>query len=69
MSCTTLPVAPYTAAEFLRDLAAHGVVARIVDGKIELRGPGINAAQREEIRRVADTFGDELLAEVSRWDL
>lgn len=69
MSCTTLPVAPYTAAEFLRDLAARGVTASIVDGKLKLRGPGINAAQREEIRRVADTFGDELLAEVTRWVL
>lgn len=69
MSCTPLPVAPYSAAEFLRDLAARGVVARIVDGKIELRGPGINAAQREEIRLVADTFGDELLVEVTRWAL
>jgi Mn-dependent DtxR family transcriptional regulator len=67
MSCTALPVAPYTAAEFLRDLAARGIVARVVAGKLELRGVGLTAAQREEARLVADTFGAELLMEVNQW--
>jgi Mn-dependent DtxR family transcriptional regulator len=66
MSCTALPVAPYTAAEFLRDLAARGIVASVVDGKLELRGVGLSASQREEARLVADTFGAELLMEVNR---
>ena len=67
MTCQALPIEPYTAADFLRELAARGIVARVVAGKLELRGVGLTAAQREEARLVADSFGEELLAEVSRW--
>ena len=67
MSCQALPIEPYTAADFLRDLAERGVSARVVAGKLELRGIGLTAAQREEARLVADSFGEELLMEVSRW--
>ena len=67
MSCQALPIEPYTAADFLEHLAARGIDARVVAGKLELRGVGLSASQREEIRLVADSFGDELLMEVSRW--
>lgn len=69
MTCQALPIEPYSASDFLRDLAERGVSARVVAGKLELRGVGLTAAQREEARLVADSFGDELLAEASQWDL
>ena len=67
MTCQALPIEPYTAREFLEDLAERGIDARVVAGKLELRGVGLTAAQREEARLVADTFGAELLMEVSQW--
>ena len=69
MTCQALPIEPYTAREFLRELAERGVSARVVAGKLELRGVGLTAAQREEARLVADSFGEELLAEASQWAL
>ena len=69
LTCQALPVAPYSAAEFLRELTERGIIARVVDGRLELRGAGLTAAQREEARLVADSFGEELLAEASQWAL